>query len=172
MGSSIDGGTTGTMGSGGIGTIAKLKNEGGDIEAEEEEEEELMYEDQKVKTKVVPANCGTNDFNGSAASTSHCTEGIYSVKMVVAPHRTKGHLVVLTMLAVVFIIGFVVLLNIQSGSQCNIFETAFAIALLLDFCIVQPLVMLLIYLFRWLESNEDNEMWCELHPFDGAERDM
>ena len=62
--------------------------------------------------------------------------------------------------------------TIQTGDRCQLFETSFIAALVMDFVIVQPLVVVLTYLYRYLQSDLHNKLWSELHPFDGAERVM
>ena len=105
------------------------------------------------------------------------TDGIvqgtdWIVKVVVAKYRTKGHLIILVVLTIAFITAYAVLSSIQTGDRCNIFETAFLIALSADFVLVQPLTVAFTYTYRWLQSDEHEDIWSELHPYDGAERVM
>ena len=65
-----------------------------------------------------------------------------------------------------------IILTITSSESCTVFESAFLVSLLVDFAVVQPLVMAFTYLYRWLTSDEDDTIWSELHPYDGEERDL
>ena len=94
------------------------------------------------------------------------------MKVLATPYRNKGHLVVLGLLLLLFIICLSIILTIQTGIRCSIFESAFLWALPFDFVLVQPTVVGLTYVYRYLVSDEEDTIWSELHPYDGAEREM
>ena len=152
------------------GTIHRLGEQEAEAEENQEDVGDITFADDEERRRVF----GDVDDVGEAGSdvVFKDAEVSWMVKSVVTPHRNKGHVLVLTVLILVAIIALSVILSIQTSTRCSAFELSFLISLLADFVVVQPLIVSFTYLYRWLQSDEDDRTWSELHPFDGEEREM
>ena len=85
---------------------------------------------------------------------------------------TKGHIVALVSLVVFFGIALISTITLEaSATACSNFRYGFLIAVLADFILVQPLMMVLTVLYRWMTLDDAldtaGRLWRGLHPFDG-----
>lgn len=61
--------------------------------------------------------------------------------------------------------------DLNKDQLCDTFQNAFGISLIIDFAFLQPVFICMTYLFRYLDSDDGDDMFSELHPYEGEIRE-
>jgi hypothetical protein len=145
------------------------------------EEEEAGAADGAVETDTFDRRayyCGNRDDSSSSQPAAESAGGntprpppppplpaqLQGPRIVVQPHRAKGHLVSGIFALVMSLGAFWTMNKFQTIQACSTFYTTFLYTIMIDIVLAQPLAVLLTVLYRWLTAEEEATLWSELHP--------
>ncbi len=84
--------------------------------------------------------------------------------IVVRPYRLKGYAIAVIFAILMAVLGFLTANKFGTVRSCSAFLTSLVYCLICDFFIAQFFSMFLAYFYRWLVSDEQDQLWSERHP--------
>ncbi len=141
------------------------------IEVELQMVDTLPVAAELTNSLVINDSSPKDDRSGESDDQISPTVPFTAAPVIFSTFLVKGHVINAIFAIIISALAFFTLTQFRTSSTCGALKQTLLWTLLLDFAVVQPLIVALNGLYRWMTANgEEGEWSSELHPFDGALR--